>query len=1044
MKNFFLKKPKLVIIFNILLTIAMAVPLKSIKLENSIRDFFPLKHQAYQRLTDTEDTFGSMVSIGVSLETRKSTILTKKYLDIIRKITSEIETVENTTDVVSITNIDFIESDEEGIKVSSLLQKGDTEELTDKDVLLLQEKLNSWVSMYDLVVISNSGRATQIAVSVDPKAPPSAQVKALDQIKEIVEKHIQGSDLKMKLYGEPVIAKDSKDFMLTDLVVLIPLVVLVVLISLQASFVTWEGTLLPLLAVLMSAIWSCGLMSVLGITFSLVSSVIPVALIACGSAYGIHVMTHYYIAVDKIKMECEKEGRDFTKDDHKKAISEGIDNVFLAVILSAITTVIGFASLVTSPIRPLFSFAIFTALGIVFSLWLSMSLIPAILSLKSLDSIGKRAKLMEKLITRAKSRMAKQHRHGEEGHSVSKTLYTIYSFFCGTRPRLIVSSLGLVLISGIGISRLDIDTAMVNYFPESSRLRQDLNYVNNNFAGTNSLYLLFKSPAGLAKEKGTKLYAQAQEIEDKAKKSGKELSPAQKEKVDSLYAQAQEFFDQAATLPDMTNPEALQQIDTMAAWLPYQYKNIGKAVTYTDSIKKINQVWNSPYADLSVASSSSSSSSSSAEDFGFDDTAEDFGFGDIADDFGFAEGSEADDNSQKEQSFENPNIKYRESLDKKMTASDVQKLIEDAYAHSPWELNRIDDMVEAIHREMNYNGWAYFEVPYAPEKYMVSSQEELASVISNYNILLGDSIQRFVDDISSYRPKVVRMQIQLHTHSTRVVGEMLSEIEDYAQANLPEGYVMEATGQAEMEYVMTNLVVSSQLSSLLLSLALVILIISISFKSLIAGLIGSIPLAFTIILNYMMMGFLGIKLDLITSIIASVAIGVGIDYTIHFMTEYRELRKSCTNLAQVTQDTFKSSGMGIITNALAVGLGFLVLCLSRFVVLRYIGILIAMVMFTSSMLSMTIIPGIFNAFDPNFLHKGRVKAWLDKDPYEDANRRVLSYVSALARIDAMEHEKGKPVTIPEELIREIIKKHNSNLDEKVLFDKYLEEILKMD
>lgn len=195
-----------------------------------------------------------MVSIGVSLETRHKTILTKKYLDIIRKITAEIEQVENTTKCVSITNIDFIESDQEGIKVSSLLDKGDTEELTREDVTKLQEKLNSWIAMYDLVIISDNGNATQIAISIDSTVSPTAQVKALEEIREIVKKHIEGTDLKMKLYGEPVISQDSKEFILTDLIVLIPLVVLVVLISLQASFVTWEGTLLPLVAVLMATI----------------------------------------------------------------------------------------------------------------------------------------------------------------------------------------------------------------------------------------------------------------------------------------------------------------------------------------------------------------------------------------------------------------------------------------------------------------------------------------------------------------------------------------------------------------------------------------------------------------------------------------------------------------------------------------------------------------------------------------------------------------------------------------------------------------------
>ena len=119
----------------------------------------------------------------------------------------------------------------------------------------------------------------------------------------------------------------------------------------------------------------------------------------------------------------------------------------------------------------------------------------------------------------------------------------------------------------------------------------------------------------------------------------------------------------------------------------------------------------------------------------------------------------------------------------------------------------------------------------------------------------------------------------------------------------------------------------------------------------------------------MVMGFAGINLDLVTSIIASVAVGVGIDYTIHFLTTYKEERAKTDNLEIVTRETFRKSGHGIVTNALAVGLGFLVLCFSKFVVLRYIGVLVAIVMFTSSYLAMTIIPGILNVFEPKFISK---------------------------------------------------------------------------
>ncbi|MBQ5569598.1 MAG: MMPL family transporter, partial [Treponema sp.] len=245
--------------------------------------------------------------------------------------------------------------------------------------------------------------------------------------------------------------------------------------------------------------------------------------------------------------------------------------------------------------------------------------------------------------------------------------------------------------------------------------------------------------------------------------------------------------------------------------------------------------------------------------------------------------------------------------------------------------------------------------------------EELAGVVQGYLTLLSGSLDRFVDD--DMNPQVMRITVQLRNHSTQTTGEIIAAAQKFAQEHFPEGYTLEPTGTAEMEYTMTKMIVSSQLTSLLISLLCVFVIIALAFKSGWAGLLGAVPLALAIILNYMVMGFAGINLDLVTSIIASVAVGVGIDYTIHFMTTYKEERAKSDDLEEVTRMTFRKSGHGIVTNAIAVGFGFLVLCFSKFVVLRYIGILVAIVMFTSSFLAMTVIPGFLNMYAPKFISK---------------------------------------------------------------------------
>ena len=970
--KFILKHPKLVIALSVLITVIFAIPLRNIKIESSIRQFFPQKHEAYKRLNATEDQFGSMIAIGISLETPGETILTPDYVSIIQKITEDLEQVPDTSSVTSLTNIDFIEGDDGAINVAPLFEDED-DTVSEADIDFIKERLSAWEDMYNLVVVSEDYHATQISLSVNPKATLAQQDVALKSVRRIVNEDLAmaGSDLMVKFYGDPVISEESKSFMISDLAGLIPLVALVVLLSLYFSFNTLDGTLLPLITVLMSTVWSVGLMVALGFEFSIVSSVIPVALIGCGSAYGIHVLTHYYIAVDEKFIELKKSGQKFTKEIHKECIAKGLKNVATAVVLSAITTVVGFISLVTSPLRPLFGFAIFTAVGIAYSLLLSVTVIPAFLVLKKEENIGKRSKYMEKVAARAKKRLEKIEssrfkkviNHESSAPGLSDTLYKIYHFFCGTKPRMIEFCTAIIVISLIGLTKVIIDTSMVNYFPETARLRQDINYVNDNFAGTNSVYLLIKSPAAKYKDQAKDLYAEIDKIE--AAYKDKTMSEAVTAKLDKLRSDAEELMAKSGESLNMTNPDALKAVDNMEHWITTKYDTVGKAISYSDSIKRINQSWNTPEASL--ADSNSSAEVGFEEDLGF------FGFDDFDFGFGMEEEEEAEEESLEE--LENPNVAYSQMLSQQMTAKDVQDYMNAAYSKAGGRRANLEDFIRTFQKQMNYNGIAYYEIPYEPAKYQKRTKEELSGIISDYTLMLGDSMERFTDDPVNFKPTTIRMQVQIKSNSTQVVGKMLTDIEEYAAKHLPEGYYMEATGEGEMEYVMTNLVVSSQISSLIMSLALVFILITISFKSPVAGLIGAVPLALTIILNYMVMGFAGIKLDLFTSIIASVAIGVGIDYTIHFMTEFKALRQNSDDLEYVTRETFRSSGAGIITNALGVGFGFLVLCLSKFVVLRYIGILVAIVMFTSSMLAMTILPAIFNHFDPQFLHKGKPKAW---------------------------------------------------------------------
>lgn len=943
-KKFF-KHPWIVIVSCIILTGFFGFFIKDLKIDNSVRQFLPQKSESYERLVETENQFGSMIVVGVSLEDKNGNILTPENIQVVKNITDRILELDQVDSIDSLTHIDYVCNQDGSISATQLIPEDYTG--SDEDIFSIKEKLVQWDEMYNRVIVNDDNSATQMKITIHSLSKEEKselekengtkiltdserQQKVLNEIREIVTEETKNSDnLDFKIFGDPVVAENARKFMLSDLLRLIPLVIVVVLLSLYFSFKTADGTFLPLITVCMATVWTMGLMSLCGITFTLVSSVIPVALIAVGSAYGIHVLSHYYVALSQIKGE-------ITKENYQNAVFSGLKEVMMAVILAGITTIVGFVSLVSSPIEPLHSFAVFTAIGVAISLLLAIVFISACLLSKNIKKLNERrfkeVVLSDKVKEKIKHRFERHHGKSEN-ESSGGTMYKIYSFFCGTRPRLIIFTLVIVLFSVIGLRFLKIDTSLVNYFPETCEMRQDIKYVDSQFAGTNSVYF-------------------------------------------NIYGQ---------NPSDMKNPEILKAVDEMQDYLSENYDGIGKIVSFTTFVKRINQVWFAP--DLSDSSNAISVNNENIEDssdnFGF--SSEDFGDDFSFDDFGF-DFEETENTSSVPSDWIDPNIEYKNKLKQIATVEDVLNMLSDAYVKAGGKYATVEKMVDIIEREYNYNGKSYYEIPSDVSKYPVVSKQDLEGVIDGYLTLLGGSLDRFLDD--DMNPQVMRITCQLRNHSTQETGKIIADAKQFAKEHFPEGYTLEATGAGEMEYTMTNMIVSSQISSLLISLISVFLIIAISFKSGWAGLLGAIPLALSILLNYMTMGFANINLDLVTSIIASVAVGVGIDYTIHFLTTYKEERAKTDNLEEVTKQTFIKSGHGIVTNALAVGFGFLVLCFSKFVVLRYIGILVAIVMFTSSFLAMTIIPGVLNEFNPKFIRpKKNVQKIDEKIESEDSENQ---------------------------------------------------------
>jgi hydrophobe/amphiphile efflux-3 (HAE3) family protein len=205
---------------------------------------------------------------------------------------------------------------------------------------------------------------------------------------------------------------------------------------------------------------------------------------------------------------------------------------------------------------------------------------------------------------------------------------------------------------------------------------------------------------------------------------------------------------------------------------------------------------------------------------------------------------------------------------------------------------------------------------------------------------------------------------RIKSPSSEVIKRVVREIEGKFKGDKD---FTDVGGFASIFAELVDKVVYGQTLSLLLSLVIVAILVMILFRSVIAGLIGAVPLGLALVLLFGLMGFLGIELNVATAMLSSILIGVGIDYTIHFLWRYREERKTGHEPSKAVQITLTTAGRGIIFNALSVVIGFTVLLISNFLPVQFFGFLVVFSISTCLVGAIIIMPAICLLIRPKFL-----------------------------------------------------------------------------
>lgn len=260
--------------------------------------------------------------------------------------------------------------------------------------------------------------------------------------------------------GRPVIEVTSGLNAMEDMKVMIPLLVLAIIVALFLMFRSMRGVALPLLVVAIAIIWTLGFMAALGVPMYTISTMLPVILVAVGIGDGIHLMSHYEDVV------IEDPHRD-----RRAIVARLMQELGTPLLITTLTTAVGFMSLWWADMPPFRLFGVFTAIGIIFCWLTSVTMVPAMLA------------LMQPHVSGYLKRRRSMRLHDEAG-LMTRGLVGLARAVVQYRKVATVLILAIVAVVALGARGMYVDSSWIADFRDDSEVVQANDMLNEKFNGT--------------------------------------------------------------------------------------------------------------------------------------------------------------------------------------------------------------------------------------------------------------------------------------------------------------------------------------------------------------------------------------------------------------------------------------------------------------------------------------------------------------------------------------------------------------------------------
>lgn len=455
-----LKFRKVIIAATVIITLVLGYFLKDLTINSDFSSYLPESDPVVKTLNYISENYSGKYIAIVAIESDE--VFSKETIEKVNNLTAKYKLIEGVSYVTSLTNIIDIKNVGDGIEIAKLIDEydlpGSEEELSKLKKYTLSK------DMYSGQIVSEDSKVTLILCRFKEG---SDEKKVARELKEIVK----NENIKEKVYfaGFPFLMEEANNIISLDMTLLLLLSLFVILVLLFLSYRSFRGVMLPVLSVFISIIWTLGLMSILKVPITYISNVIPLVMIAVGSAYCIHMLSEFD----------EEEGISINRISQAKT---SLSKVAIPIFFAAITTMAGFISFIFgSYLTMIREFGIFSASGIFFAFIISVTFVPSVLSLLPAKNTPVNESAGDKLNALQSNNRA-----------FNRLMDILSRWILKNEKLIIVIGILICLLSIIYIPRIQRGVDMTKYFEPESDIRIASEMMRDKFGGDLPVQFLVK------------------------------------------------------------------------------------------------------------------------------------------------------------------------------------------------------------------------------------------------------------------------------------------------------------------------------------------------------------------------------------------------------------------------------------------------------------------------------------------------------------------------------------------------------------------------